>query len=191
MEMKKKTYLVTLLVLILDQTTKWLASVRLDGHEAIEIIPGYLRLSFLRNSGVAFGLFTEIQSTWKPIILSLMAVLAIIAIVVYSARTPLNRVMLKIALAMTMGGILGNLADRVIHGSVVDFIEFHIHESFYWPTFNVADSAITIGIALLLIDALRNPEAGESRKDPAPELPGVETRAPEQRLEDRKHESGN
>src|SRR5512137_1463221 len=58
MEMKRKSYLIAVLILILDQATKWLASARLDGHEAIEIIPGYLRLSFIRNSGVAFGLFT-------------------------------------------------------------------------------------------------------------------------------------
>jgi signal peptidase II len=191
MEMKKKTYLIALLVLILDQATKWLASARLDGHEAVEIIPGYLRLSFMRNSGVAFGLFTEIQSAWKPIILSLMAAVAIIVILVYSARMPLKRILLQIALAITMGGILGNLVDRMIHGSVVDFIEFHIHESFYWPTFNVADSAITIGIALLLIDALRNPGTGDAQQNLASGWPGVEAQTAEQTMEGRKHESGN
>jgi len=166
MQMKKKTSLITLLVLILDQATKWFARVRLGAHEVIEIIPGYLRFAFMRNSGVAFGLFTEIQSVWKPIILALLAVAAIVVILVYSARVPMNRILLQIALAMTLGGILGNLTDRVTHGSVADFIEFHIHESFYWPMFNIADSAITIGIAMLLIDALRNPEAEEAQKSP-------------------------
>jgi len=191
MEMKRKSYLIAVLILILDQATKWLASARLDGHEAIEIIPGYLRLSFIRNSGVAFGLFTEVQSAWKPIILSLLAVAAIIVIVVYSRRMTSSRILLRVALAIIMGGILGNLADRLVHGSVVDFIEFHVHESFYWPTFNVADSAITIGIALLLMDALRNPQGGESRKDPVSEWAGVQSPASARRMEDGKHESGN
>jgi signal peptidase II len=162
--MKIKYYWITLLVFVLDHAAKWLAITRLDGRDAIEIIPGYLRLSFVRNSGVAFGLFEEIHSAWKPYILAVMAVVAIIVILVYSARMPLNRILLQGALAMTMGGILGNFADRVMHGSVVDFIEFHINESFHWPTFNVADSAITIGIALLLIDAMKNPEAEEVPK---------------------------
>ena len=191
MEMKRKSYLIAVLILILDQATKWLASARLDGHEAIEIIPGYLRLSFIRNSGVAFGLFTEVQSAWKPIILSLLAVAAIIVIVVYSRRMTSRRILLRVALAIIMGGILGNLADRLVHGSVVDFIEFHVHESFYWPTFNVADSAITIGIALLLMDALRNPQGGESRKDPVSEWADVQSPASARRMEDGKHESGN
>ena len=191
MEMKRKSYLIAVLILILDQATKWLASARLDGHEAIEIIPGYLRLSFIRNSGVAFGLFTEVQSAWKPIILSLLAVAAIIVIVVYSRRMTSSRILLRVALAIIMGGILGNLVDRLVHGSVVDFIEFHVHESFYWPTFNVADSAITIGIALLLMDALRNPQGGESRKDLVSEWAGVQSPASAQRMEDGKHESGN
>jgi signal peptidase II len=191
MEMKNKTYLIALPVLALDQATKWLASVRLDGHQAIEIIAGYLRLSFMRNSGVAFGLFTDIQSAWKPVILSLVAVLAVIAILVYSARMPSKRILLQVALAITMGGILGNLTDRLIHGSVVDFIEFHVQESFYWPTFNVADSAISIGITMLLMDALRNPGGDETQKSPGSEWPGIETRTPEEIMKDTEHESGN
>ncbi len=90
-----------------------------------------------------------------------MAIVAVVVILVYSVRIPLSRTLLHVALALTMGGILGNFIDRVIHGYVVDFIEFHIKDSFYWPTFNVADSAITIGIALLLIDTVKNPEAEE------------------------------
>jgi signal peptidase II len=160
--MKKRFYLITLAVLILDHATKWLASGRLDGREAIELIPGFLRLAFVRNSGVAFGLFAGVESAWKPLILALMAVTAVIIILVYSARMPWSRGLLHGALALTLGGILGNLFDRVMHGSVVDFIEFHVYESFYWPTFNIADSAITIGIALLLIDAVKNPGAGEA-----------------------------
>jgi signal peptidase II len=99
-------------------------------------------------------------------VLALMAVVAVVVIVIYSARMPSGRVMLQLALAVTMGGILGNFIDRIVRGFVVDFIEFHIHDSFYWPTFNVADSAITVGIALLLLDTVINPE-----EQPAPSIP--------------------
>ena len=90
-----------------------------------------------------------------------MAIIAVIVILVYSFRMPSSRVLLQTALAIIMGGILGNFIDRILHGYVVDFIEFHIGDVFYWPTFNVADTAITAGIGLLLIDAVKNPEPDE------------------------------
>jgi signal peptidase II len=159
--MKTKYYVVTLAVLVLDHLTKWIVHTQMDLHQAIEIIPGFLRLSYVQNSGVAFGLFADIRSLWKPYILAAMAVVAVVVIVIYSSRMPSNRVLLQLALAVTMGGILGNFTDRIMRGFVVDFIEFHYREAFYWPTFNVADSAITIGIALLLIDTVKNPELEE------------------------------
>lgn len=164
--MKNKYYLVTLAVLIFDHATKWLVSSQLDSRRGLDVIPGYLRVSYIMNSGVAFGFFQDIQSVWKPYILAGMAVVAVLVILVYSSRMPLNRTLLQIALALTMGGILGNFIDRVVHGYVVDFIEFHVRDSFYWPTFNLADSAITIGIALLLIDTVKNPEAEEELSTP-------------------------
>ncbi len=154
--MRGRFLLITLAVLILDHLTKFIVSTKMDLFKAIEIIPGYLRLSYVRNSGVAFGLFDGHPSPWKPYLLAAMAVVAVVIIAVYSWRVPLNRVLLHSALAVTTGGILGNFIDRIVHGSVVDFIEFHIRDSFQWPTFNVADSAITIGIALLLVDALKH-----------------------------------
>jgi len=151
----------TLLVLIIDHLTKWLVRTSMDVRDSIELIPDYLRISYVRNSGVAFGLFADIQSAWKPYLLAAMAVVAVVVIIIYSARMPSGRTLLQLALAATMGGILGNFTDRIMHGSVVDFIEFHVRESFHWPTFNVADSAITLGIALLLIDTVKNPEVEE------------------------------
>ncbi len=157
--MKNKYYLITLLIIIIDHATKWVANTSLHPHEALEIIPGYLRFSRVHNSGVAFGLFDNSDYLWKPYALGALAILAVVAIFIYSARMPADRKLLQLALAVTMSGILGNFVDRIFRGYVIDFIEFHIHEAFYWPTFNVADSAITIGIALLLIDAVRNPGA--------------------------------
>jgi signal peptidase II len=160
--MRNRYYLLALLVFILDHFTKWLVRSRMELHEAIELIPGYARISYVRNSGVAFGLFADIQSVWKPYILASMAVIAVVVILMYSARMPSNRILLQLALAITLGGILGNFTDRIMHGFVVDFIELHIKEVFHWPTFNVADSAITMGIALLLVDTVKHPEVEET-----------------------------
>ena len=160
--MRNRYYLLALSVFILDHFTKWLVRSRMELHEAIELIPGFARISYVRNSGVAFGLFADIQSVWKPYILASMAVIAVVVILMYSARMPSNRVLLQLALAITLGGILGNFTDRIMHGFVVDFIELHIKEVFHWPTFNVADSAITIGIALLLVDTVKHPEVEET-----------------------------
>jgi signal peptidase II len=153
-------------VLIVDHLTKYRISSTMSLFDVIEIIPGYLRISYVRNSGVAFGLFDGHPSPWKPYLLAGMAVIAVTIIVIYSLRMPPERVLLHTALAVTTGGILGNFIDRIMHGSVVDFIEFHIRESFHWPTFNVADSAITIGIALLLIDTLRHVDQDAGQEEP-------------------------
>jgi signal peptidase II len=155
--MKNKYYLAALLVLAIDHITKLIVQEHLGAGRVVEIIPGFLRFSYVSNSGVAFGIFNGVQSVWKPYILAGMAILALAVIIIYSARVPRGKILLQLALAITMGGILGNFLDRIIRGYVIDFIEFHIHERFYWPNFNVADSAITIGIALLLIDTLFHP----------------------------------
>lgn len=164
--MRNRYYFLAALILALDLLTKWWIRSAFELHQSLEIIPGYLRIIRVHNTGVAFGLFADFHSAWKPYVLALMAVVAVVVIVIYSARMPSGRVMLQLALAVTMGGILGNFIDRIVRGFVVDFIEFHIHDSFYWPTFNVADSAITVGIALLLLDTVMNPE-----EQPAPSVP--------------------
>ncbi len=156
--MRGRYLILALLVLGLDHATKWLIQSRFSLFEAVEVIPGYLRIARVHNTGVAFGMFADFRSPWKPYLLALMALIAVIVIVVYGAKMPSNRTLLRTALAVTLGGILGNFIDRIVHGFVVDFIEFHVRESFYWPTFNVADTAISTGIALLLLDTIKNPD---------------------------------
>ena len=163
--MKQKYYAISLFVLLLDHLTKWAVRANMDLHSAIELVPNYLNLSYVRNSGVAFGLLADIESVWKPYILAAIAVVAVIVILVYSSRIPLTRTLLQVALAIILGGILGNFLDRIVHGFVVDFIEFHIYDSFHWPNFNVADSAITIGITLLLLDTIKNSERAQEAQD--------------------------
>jgi signal peptidase II len=159
--MKKNYYLITFILLLADAVTKWYAVKLLAPRRSVEIIPGFLRFSYVENSGVAFGLFDSVDSAIKPYILAALALVAIIILHLYIVRTPPGRKLLILALAVTLGGIWGNFVDRVLRGFVVDFIEFHWRGAFSWPNFNVADSAITIGIILLLIDTIRNPEAGK------------------------------
>lgn len=156
--MKYRFYLFTFLVFVLDHLTKWIVRSRMSPRDSIEVIKDYLNVTYVQNSGVAFGFFADIQSNWKPYILASMAVVAVVVILLYSFRVPSERTLLHLALAVTLGGILGNFTDRVVDGFVVDFIEVHIKEFFHWPTFNIADSAITIGIAMLLVDSVKNPE---------------------------------
>jgi signal peptidase II len=163
--MRGKFVLITLLVLVLDNLTKYIVSTAIDLNSSIEIIRGYVRLTYVRNFGVAFGYFKDPGSAWKPYLLAGLAVAAVVVIIIYSCRVPLERVLLQVALAVTMGGILGNFTDRIMRGWVVDFIDLHIKDAFSWPTFNVADSAITIGIAMLLIDTLKRQDPDVRHKE--------------------------
>jgi signal peptidase II len=162
--MKNKYYVAALLIVVTDHIAKLIARSNLEYGRMIEIIPGYLRLSYAQNSGVAFGIFDALQSAWKPYILASLAIIALAVIIFYSRRMPRDRNLLQLALSLTMGGILGNFLDRIMRGYVIDFVEFHIREKFYWPNFNVADSAISIGIVLLLIDVFIHPSMDDVSK---------------------------
>lgn len=171
---KNRYYVVAFIILLVDYLTKWMVRVRLDPIQSVEIIPGYLRLSYWQNSGVAFGLFDAVASVWKPYILAALAVVAVVVIVVYGEHMPPERKLLRASLAIIIGGILGNFVDRIVRGYVIDFIDFHIYDTFHWPTFNVADSAITIGIALLLIDTVKNPAVNPAVKEDVETVSGRE-----------------
>src|SRR5262245_436095 len=111
--MRYKYFILTALIFVVDHVTKLWVRQRFDLSYAMEIIPRFLRFARVHNSGVAFGLFAKIDSPYKPYILALMAVVAVIVIILYSARMPLQRKLLQIALAVTLGGILGNFTDRL------------------------------------------------------------------------------
>ena len=144
-------------VWLLDYFTKvWAIDALKTARRSIEVIPGYFDFSYAENTGVAFGMLDSAQYAWKPYALAALAVAAVAAIIFYYHKSSSDGKLLHFALALTTGGILGNLGDRIFRGYVVDFIEWHIRDSFYWPNFNIADSAICAGIALLMIDAIKN-----------------------------------
>jgi signal peptidase II len=138
---------------LLDVASKRLVARAFYLHESTEVIPGFFDLTYVRNEGVAFGLFRDATWTWKPFLLSAVAVLAVALIIYYGTRVPPQKKAVHTALAAILGGILGNFTDRLINGYVIDFLDFHV-STYHWPTFNVADAAITVGVIVLTIDTL-------------------------------------
>ncbi|HXO18340.1 MAG TPA: signal peptidase II [Thermoanaerobaculia bacterium] len=148
----------SLAVLVLDQWTKWLVEIHLPDHVAEPLIPGLLSLTHVRNTGVAFGLFAAQGMTGGSWLLTLLGIAALTAVGVYFWFTPSRDRVLLVALALVVGGAVGNLIDRVVAGAVTDFIDVY-WGGHHWPAFNVADSAISIGIVLMAIDSLRGHRA--------------------------------
>ncbi len=152
---KARTLLLSLAVLVLDQWSKWLVELHLGRHASIEVIPGLLNLTHVKNTGVAFGLFAAHGSFAGTAILTVLGIGALIFVGYYYWLTPRSDRMLLVALALILGGAVGNLCDRVLRGAVTDFVDFYFG-TYHWHTFNVADSAITIGIALMILGAFRH-----------------------------------
>lgn len=139
-------------VALLDRATKHLIETRMDAWDVHRVIPGFFQIVHTRNEGIAFGLFSETGSNNLLIAFSVV-VLALVGWMLWTAcRTPSpEHWTMRAALGLVLGGAMGNLYDRVVFGSVTDFLDFYLGHS-HFPIFNVADSAITVGAALLLIN---------------------------------------
>jgi signal peptidase II len=148
-------FLVALSIFILDRLSKVLVEVYLPLHQSWTIIPGFFDLAHTRNTGVAFGFLANSDSPWVPWVLTLISSLALVAILAFALRNSQKNWKLQLGLMLVLGGAAGNLYDRLRYGYVIDFIEVY-YSSYHWPTFNVADSSISIGIGLLLLETLMN-----------------------------------
>ena len=150
-------------VAALDQATKAVALARLAGHRPIEVVPDFFSLTLVVNTGAAWGLFRD-KGHW----LTILAIVALVVLIAARRHFTVTGPLPRIALGLLCGGILGNLTDRVARGHVVDFLSFH-YRSFEWPAFNVADSAICVGVGLYLLESFlqKTPEA-PSASSPAP-----------------------
>ena len=147
-------------VLVLDQYSKVLVDSAFALHESLDIFPS-LSLYKIYNSGAAFSFLSD-ASGWQRWFFIGLAVLIVIVLTVWLYRLPRNQTRMALALSLVLGGAAGNLVDRVIYGYVIDFIDVY-YASWHWPTFNIADSAISIGAALLLLDAF----SGQKKERPA------------------------
>ena len=161
---KSAYLLLSLLTVVLDQWTKHLIEGRFALLETREVIPGFFNLTHIRNTGVAFGMFAHGGSTTGTILLTLLGLGALSAVGVYFWRTPRSDSRLLLALSLILGGAVGNLIDRLFSGAVTDFLDFYVG-TYHWHTFNIADSAITIGVVVMLLDLVLGhsaaPEPGE------------------------------
>ena len=143
------------IVIALDQLTKYWVTSRFQLGDSVTIT-SFFNLVLAYNTGAAFSFLAD-AGGWQRIFFTVIAVVAAIVIVVL-LRRPQNHRLFNIALALILGGALGNLIDRVTLGHVVDFIQVHA-SGYFWPAFNIADSAISIGAALLIWDSFRKPAA--------------------------------
>lgn len=156
--MKRIPYLVlSVAVVVSDAWTKWLVATRIDLHESITLVPDFLQLVHVRNTGAAFGIGANADSRFVPLLLNLGAIGVFIVVVAYAFRAAITDRVLQTGLHLILGGAIGNLIDRFRLGYVVDFVDVFV-KSHHWPAFNVADSAICIGIALLFLDMRRKPD---------------------------------
>jgi signal peptidase II len=138
-------------VLIMDQVTKLIVAKFIPLYDSVNVIPGFFRISHVLNRGAAFSMFADVRSPLAPLGLLLFSliVMVVISIMLMKAGNALTRT--NVGLSLILGGALGNFIDRLLHGSVVDFLAFHVG-SYHWPDFNLADSAIVAGSGLLLLD---------------------------------------
>jgi signal peptidase II len=146
-------FLLALLIVLLDRWTKRLVAARIAMYKQIPIIPGFFRLTHTENTGAAFSLFADSPSHWKTVLLIGFSFVAMVIVSVLLWKQTRALTITGVALAFILGGAVGNLWDRVASGRVVDFLLFYVKQ-YQWPVFNLADSAIVVGAALLVIEIL-------------------------------------
>jgi signal peptidase II len=140
-------------VLILDQLTKFVALGRLSAGIPVSVIDGFFSLTLVMNPGLAFGMLSSTPTAWRWVV-ALLSIGALAVLSVVGARLlPAGGRVTRLALGLIFGGAVGNLIDRARFGAVVDFLDFY-WRGYHWPAFNVADSAISVGVTLLAVRIL-------------------------------------
>ena len=146
-------FVISSALIVIDQYTKFMVTLHIPLSYSINIVEGFFNLTHVRNSGVAFGIFSEQNSELKPYLLIFVSIIAIIAILVIFHQTGKEKRLVQGGLVLVFSGAIGNLIDRVLHKEVIDFIDIFFNNR-HWPAFNVADACITIGVMLLAADLL-------------------------------------
>ena len=141
----------SLLAVILDQVSKLAVDGTMQLYESIQIMP-FFRLTYVRNTGAAFSFLSD-AGGWQRWFFAGLAIVISLVIAVWLTRLKQHETLLAVALSLVLGGAVGNLIDRLSYGYVIDFLDAY-YQQWHFPAFNVADSAITVGVAMLLIDAV-------------------------------------
>ena len=140
-------------IVLLDQVSKAIVRRTLPLHESVSVIPGIMDFTHIRNTGAAFGFLNGVDFPFKTIVIAIVATAALIGVAWYAAGLAHHQTLARVGLALIIGGAAGNLIDRVIAGSVVDFVDVYWRSYHFWA-FNVADSAISIGVAIMILDMI-------------------------------------
>ncbi|MFY9268530.1 MAG: signal peptidase II [Candidatus Manganitrophaceae bacterium] len=152
--------------ILLDQITKFLIQREMPLHESVVLIQGFFSLTHIRNPGAAFGFLANQSAGFRSIFFLVISIIALSLLLAFYRQIPKEDLWSLLAVSLLFGGAIGNLIDRIRFGEVVDFLDFYIGR-YHWPAFNVADSAITIGISLLMFDLFWS-----KREAPAADLRG-------------------
>jgi signal peptidase II len=143
-----------IVVVVLDQLTKALVRMKVPLHESVTIVPGLVDFTHVRNTGAAFGFLNFVDFPFKTLALAIVATAALVGVGLYALSLSHHQLLARVGLALIIGGAAGNLIDRLVQGSVVDFVDVYWRSYHFWA-FNVADSAISIGVAVMILDMLR------------------------------------
>ena len=158
MQLNKNKYFilffVSALIVGLDQISKYFICKLVPLYSQIQVIDGFFNIVHIRNSGVAFGLFKRFGSEYRLISMLVVSLIAVFLIFFLVSQLKRGCKLQAFSLSLILGGAIGNLIDRMLIGEVVDFIDVHWAEVYHWPAFNVADSAITVGIIFIIFDEL-------------------------------------
>ncbi len=145
-----RIFILMIAVVVLDQLTKLWILNSFQLYESREIIPGFFNLTYLTNKGAAFGFLAGVTAAWRHwFFLGLVSISLVLLVVAYF-RMRDDHPFYGPALTFIAGGAIGNVIDRLRYGAVVDFLDFYVADH-HWPAFNVADSAITVGVAVFLV----------------------------------------
>jgi signal peptidase II len=140
----------SLLAIILDQVSKLAIAGSMRLYESIEIMP-FFKLTYVHNTGAAFSFLSE-AGGWQRWFFAGLALVISVVIAVWLTRLKKHETLLAVALSLILGGAVGNLIDRLAYGYVIDFLDVY-YETWHWPAFNIADSAITLGVMLMLVES--------------------------------------
>ena len=152
-ESRRLDILLPIAIVVVDQITKAIVRSRLPLYSSTTIIPGFMDFTHVPNSGTAFGLLQSVNFPFKTALIALIAATAMISVGIYAASLARHQLVARIGLALIIGGAAGNLIDRVVAGSVVDFVDVYWRSYHFW-VFNVADSAISVGVTMMILDML-------------------------------------
>jgi signal peptidase II len=152
---KMLLFLITLpLILVFDQWTKRLMVQHFYLGESIEIIPSIMNITYVQNKGAAFGMLSGLNASIRDPFFLVVPIVALLVIFAWFRQLPAKSRWLALALSLIVSGAIGNFIDRLHYGFVVDFLDFHWHYQAHFPAFNIADSAICVGVAMILLENL-------------------------------------